>query len=123
MEIKIKNFDKLIVVGDKVLIKKLNSTDRTKAGLLLPPGIKEKEEIHTGYIIKVGPGYPIPQQNEDNEDWKQNNESIKYLPLQAKPGDLAVFLQKQTYEIEFEKQKYYIVPNYAILLLYRDIED
>ncbi len=123
MELKIKNLDKLIVVGDKILVKKLNQSERTKAGLLLPPGVHEKEEVQSGYIMKVGPGYPIPMPGDESEPWKQQDEQIKYIPLQAKVGDLAIFLQKQAFEIEFDRQKYYIVPNYGILLLYRDNED
>jgi co-chaperonin GroES (HSP10) len=123
MELKIKNLDKLIVVGDKILVKKLNQNERTKAGLLLPPGVHEKEEVQSGYIMKVGPGYPIPMPGDESEPWKQQDEQIKYIPLQAKIGDLAIFLQKQAFEIEFDRQKYFIVPNYAILLLYRDNED
>jgi co-chaperonin GroES (HSP10) len=116
MQIRIENIHKLIVVGDKVLVKKSKNSERTKTGLLLPPGLTEKEEIQSGYIIKVGPGYPV--MNSEDENWKEKQ--VKYLPLQAKEGDLAIFLKNQTYEIEFEKEKYYIVPNTAILLLYRD---
>jgi len=120
MNIKLENIKKIIVVGDRVLIKKTKTSDRTKTGLLLPPGVAEKEDIQSGYVIKAGPGYPIPYQQEEDENWKANEGKVKYLPLQAKEGDLAVFLQNQAYEIELDKEKYYIVPNAAILLLYRD---
>ncbi|MCU0399117.1 MAG: co-chaperone GroES family protein, partial [Cyclobacteriaceae bacterium] len=49
---------KLIVVGDRVLIKPTQQTDKTESGLYLPPGVQEKEKIQSGYVIKVGPGYP-----------------------------------------------------------------
>jgi chaperonin GroES len=42
---------------------------------------------------------------------------VKYIPLQAKEGDLAIFLRKEAFEIEFEKEKLLIVPNSAVLLL------
>ena len=35
-------------------------------------------------------------------------------------GDLAVFLNKSGYEIEFNKEKYIILPHSAILLMVRD---
>ncbi|MCK4745951.1 MAG: co-chaperone GroES, partial [Bacteroidales bacterium] len=44
----------------------------------------------------------------------------KYIPLQPKEGDLAVYLQKSGYEIEFNKEKYVIIPHSAILMLIRD---
>ena len=119
MNLKISNINKLIIVGDRVLIKKLSASDRTKSGLLLPPGVEEKENVQSGYIIKVGPGYPIPV-NDEPENWKQKDEKISFLPLQAREGDMAVFLQSHATEIEFNKQKYYIVPHSAILMLYRD---
>ena len=113
---------RLVVVGDRVLIKPKTLTNKTKSGLFLPPGYKEKEEIRTGYIIKVGPGYPIPAAGEEDEPWKQSEESIKYIPLQAREGDLAIFLQKGAIEIVYDDEKYFIVPQQSILLLERDEE-
>ncbi|MCX7661741.1 MAG: co-chaperone GroES family protein, partial [Candidatus Omnitrophica bacterium] len=49
----------LILVGDKVLILPDENQERTSSGLYLPQGVREKEEIHTGRVIKTGPGYPI----------------------------------------------------------------
>jgi len=70
--------------------------------------------------VLAGPGYPIPMPQEPDEEWKKDSEKQHYLPLQAKVGDLAVFLQKQAVEIEFNKEKFFIVPNSALLLLYRE---
>ena len=56
---------KLIVVGDRVLIRPKKPTDKTQSGLYLPPGVKEKEKVQSGYVIKIGPGYPIPMPAED----------------------------------------------------------
>lgn len=114
-----KNLQKFIVVGDRVLIKPEEETSKTATGLYLPPGVSEKEKIQSGYIIKVGPGYPTASQA-DEESWKEPKEPVKYIPLQAKDGDLAIFLRKEAYEIEFEKEKFLIVPQSAILLLIRN---
>ncbi len=111
---------KFIVVGDRVLIKPKNQQDRTKSGLYLPPGVQENEKIHSGYVLKVGPGYPIPAIQESDEPWKDHGDEVKYVPLQAKEGDLAVYLQKSGYIIEFNSEKYVIVPHSAILMLIRD---
>ena len=51
--------DKLIVVGDKILIKSKSPSEKTNTGLYLPPGIQEKEQVQSGYVMKTGPGYPI----------------------------------------------------------------
>ena len=119
MNLKIPNLNKIIIVGDRILIKKSNPGERTKSGLLLPPGVEEKEDIQSGYVIKVGPGYPIPVA-EETEEWKKKDDAQRFVPLQARVGDLAVFIQRQATEIEFNKQKYYIIPNSALLMLYRD---
>ncbi len=120
LQIEEKDLKKFIVVGDRVLIKPKAQQDRTKAGLYLPPGIEEKEKIHSGYVLKVGPGYPIPAVTDSDEPWKDKSDEVKYVPLQPKEGDLAVYLQKSGYEIEFNNEKYVIIPHSAILLLIRD---
>ena len=116
-----KDIDKFLMIGDKVLIKPKNPQSQTKTGLYLPPSIQEKEKIQSGYIIKVGPGYPLPSQTEEHEVWeRKEGEGVHYLPLQAREGDLAVYLQNSTYEISFNDEKYLIVPHSAILMLVRD---
>jgi len=110
---------KIIIVGDRVLIKPKNPNERTESGLYLPPGILEKEKVQSGYIMKVGPGYPIPMPTEDGEMWREQEEKIKYLPLQAKVGDLAIFLQNGAFEVMYEGEKYFIVSQAHILMLER----
>lgn len=111
---------KLIIVGDRVLIKLKKPDEKTSSGLYLPPGVQEKERVQQGYIIKTGPGYPIPMPLEDQEPWEDKDESIKYIPLQAKEGDLAIFLLNGSHEVMYEGEKYYIVPQNAILMLERE---
>ncbi len=117
------DINKLIVVGDRVLIKPKTLAVKSSGGLYLPPGYKEKEEVQSGYIVKTGPGYPIPIPTDDSDEpWKVAEEKTRYIPLQAKVGDLAIFLQKGAVEIIFHGEKYFIVPQYSILLLERDDE-
>ena len=111
---------KFIVVGDRVLIKPKSPLEKTKTGLFLPPGVQEKEKVQQGYVLKVGPGYPIPAINEVDEPWKDRSEEVKYVPLQPKNGDLAVYLQNGAFEIEFQNERYVIVSHSAILMLIRD---
>jgi co-chaperonin GroES (HSP10) len=114
-----KDLSKLIVIGDRILIKPKTPQSKTKSGLLLPPGVNENEKVQIGFVVKVGPGYPIPSVSED-EPWRNSPEEPKYVPLQPKEGDQAVYLQNSAIEVEFNKEKYVIVPNSAILLLLRD---
>ena len=109
------------MIGDKVLIKPKNPQSQTKTGLYLPPTVQQGEKIQAGYVIKAGPGYPLPAQNEEREVWeKKADEEVRYLPLQAREGDLAIYLQNSAYEITFNEERYLIVPHSAILMLVRD---
>ncbi|MEM7298875.1 MAG: co-chaperone GroES, partial [Bacteroidota bacterium] len=56
----------------------------------------------------------------EDEDWKPEEEKVKYIPLQAKEGDMAIFLQKGAFEVQYNKEKYYIVPQSSILMLERE---
>lgn len=113
---------KLILVGDRVLIRLKKPDEKTGSGLYLPPGIQEKEKVQQGYIIKAGPGYPIPMPTEDSEPWMEQEEKVKYVPLQAKEGDLAIFLLSGAHEVLYEGEKYFIVSQNAILMLERETE-
>jgi co-chaperonin GroES (HSP10) len=113
---KLKN---LIVIGDRVLIRPTKPNERTDSGLFLPPGVQERERVQQGYIIKIGPGYVVPMPPED-EPWKGSDEGVKYIPLQAREGDLAIFLVSGATEVLYSGEKYFIVPQSAILLLERE---
>ena len=114
-------FKKLIVIGDRILIKPATQDERTASGLYLPPGVQEKEKVQQGYVIKTGPGYAIPMPVDD-EPWKSEDEQVKYVPLQAREGDLAIFLLSGATEVIYESEKYFIVPQSAILMLEREEE-
>ena len=112
---------KLIVIGDRVLVRPSKPDEQTASGLYLPPGVQEREKVQQGYIIKTGPGYAIPMPVDD-EPWKTEDEQVKYVPLQAKEGDLAIFLLSGATEVMYENEKYFIVPQSAILMLEREEE-
>lgn len=111
---------KLIVVGDRILIRPKKASEKTESGLFLPPGVQEKEKVRSGYIIKVGPGYPIPMPTEEDEYWKDQDEKVRYIPLQAQEGDLAIFLQNGAIEVIYESEKLFIVPQSSVLMLERE---
>jgi chaperonin GroES len=111
----------ILIVGDRVLIRPDSGTDKTQHGLYLPPGVGEKEQVQTGRIIRVGPGYPIPNPNyTDDEPWAPKREAARYIPLQAREGDHALFLRREAIEIEYEDERLLIVPQPALLMLVRE---
>lgn len=112
----------LLMVGDRILIAPEENHEKTNAGLYLPQGVYEKEKVQTGYIIKVGPGYPIPDiASIEAEPWQAPASQTKYLPLQAQENDFCIFLRNSAIEIEFEEKKYVVVPHSAILVILRNL--
>ncbi|HEV7348866.1 co-chaperone GroES family protein [Telluribacter sp.] len=109
---------RLIIVGDRVLIRPKSPNERNNSGLYLPPTVTEREQVQSGYVIKVGPGYPIPVAAEE-EPWKETEEKVKYMPLQAREGDVAIYLQRNAIDLEYDGEKYVIVPQSSILMLDR----
>jgi len=111
----------MLIVGDRMLLDIDDAEDKTKSGLYLPPSVREKEKVATGRVVKVGPGYPIPNPNyTEDEPWSSPKDPMRYIPLQAKEGDYAIFLREQGVDIEFEGKKYLIVPQSAVLALVRE---
>lgn len=110
---------KLIVIGDRLLIRPSKQDEQTASGLYLPPGVQEKEKVQQGIVIKTGPGYAIPIPT-DEEPWKTEEDTVKYIPLQAREGDLAIFLVNGATEVQYDGEKYFIVPQNSVLLLERD---
>lgn len=114
----------LILIGDRVLIEPDIGEGKTDTGLYLPEGIKEKDKIQKGRIVKVGPGYPVPDPTVlEEEPWAVYRKDRKYFPLEAKEGDHCIFLRNSAVEIEFEKKKYLVVPYSAILLIVRETDE
>jgi chaperonin GroES len=96
LQIDEKDLKKFIIIGDRVLVKPRSNQKKTKSGLYLPPTVSENEKLHSGYVVKVGPGYPIPAINEADEPWK-TGEKVRYVPLQPLEGDLAIYFHKLQY--------------------------
>jgi len=111
----------LILIGDRVLVKADDAKEITSSGLYLPQGAVEKEKVHSGKVVNVGPGLLVSDpQDIASEVWKESKDSgARYIPLQARLGDHAIFLRSAAVEIEFENTKYVIVPHSAILALVR----
>jgi chaperonin GroES len=118
---KLKMKKEIIVVGDRVLILPDEGDGRTDTGLYLPQGVKEKDKVQSGIIVKTGPGYPIPDPSAmEIEPWQAPKFDNKYFPLEAKQGDYCIFLRNAAIEIEFEGKKYVVVSHSAILVLLRN---
>ena len=113
----------LIVVGDRVLIEPEAGEGRSKVGLYLPASAVDKQSVQGGRVLATGPGIPVGAPTElSDEPWKIDGGEARYLPVQARSGDFAIFFRKAGVEISFEGTTYLVVPQAAILVLVRDAE-
>ena len=118
------NGKELIVVGDRVLVRVEEGEERTNVGLYLPPTAVENQAVQGGTIIATGPGLPMPSPDANvDEPWRVTSRETRFLPMQARTGDYALFFRKAAVEITFEGDRYLVVPQVAILALVRDEMD
>lgn len=112
----------LIVVGDRVLVKLEEGEERTNVGLYLPPTAVDNQAVQSGHIVATGPGLPLPSPDANtDEPWRTSpSRETRFVPMQAKVGDYALFFRKAAVEITFEGDRYLVVPQAAILALVRD---
>jgi chaperonin GroES len=120
----LRNNKQLIVVGDRVLIQVEEGEERSKVGLYLPPTAVDSQAVQGGRIIATGPGLPLPDLGSEqyDEPWRVGGTSreTKFVPMQARAGDFALFFRKAAVEITFENERYLVIPQAAILALVRD---
>ena len=110
----------LHVVGDRVLVEPDRGEARTEAGLILPAGVRAKDAVEGGRVVKVGPGHLMANpEYSDAEPWAPARDAVRYLPLQACVGDYALFLKKEAIEVEVGGATYLILPHAALLALVR----
>lgn len=119
-----KESKRLIVVGDRVLVKSEEGEERTKVGLYLPSTAVDSQAVQGGKIVATGPGLPMPDlADASDEPWRQitgSQRETRFVPMQARTGDYALFFRKAAVEITFENDRYLVVPQSAILALVRD---
>lgn len=118
----IRNDRELIVVGDRVLVQVEEGEERTKVGLYLPSTAIDSQAVQGGTIMATGPGTPMPSfESQSGEDsWKESPRELRFVPMQARRGDFALFFRKAAVELTFEGERYLVVPQAAILALVRE---
>lgn len=119
-----RNNKQLVVVGDRVLVQLEDGEERSKVGLYLPATAVEGQSAQGGRIVAVGPGMPLPDLNDHpDEPWRTGSggaRDTRFVPMQARVGDYALFFRKAAVELTFEGERYLVVPQGALLALVRD---
>jgi co-chaperonin GroES (HSP10) len=113
---------RLLVVGDRVLVRPEEGESMTNAGLILPASVADREEVQTGRVLAVGPGMALPPSNLELDDEKVRAEP-RWVAMQARAGDLVVFSRKAAVDIVVEDDRLVVVPHAALLVILRsDLE-
>ena len=119
-----RNNKQLVVVGDRVLVRLEDGDERSKVGLYLPPTAVDNQAVQGGQIVATGPGLPLPELGDHpDEPWRtggSTNREARFVPMQARVGDYALFFRKAAVEVTFEGDRYLVVPQAALLALVRE---
>jgi chaperonin GroES len=89
---------------DRVVVKRIESEDRTAGGIIIPDTAKEKPQ--TGEVISVGPG--------------GRDESGKLIPIDVKKGDTVLFGKWSGTEVKIDGVEYLIMKESDIMGVMED---
>ena len=91
-------------IGDKVIVQRLGSAEKTKSGLYLPDSAQEKPQ--EGKVIAVGSGRTL--------------KNGKVVPHAVKTGDRIIFGKYAGSEIKLDDKEYVFVDSDDILAIVKD---
>ena len=92
---------KLRPIGDRVIVQRLGSADKTKSGLYLPDTAKEKPQ--EGKVVAIGSGKTL--------------KNGKVVPLAVKAGDRIIFGKYSGSEIKVDEKEYVFLNEDDILAI------
>jgi chaperonin GroES len=95
---------KLIPLGDRLLVERLEAEEKTAGGIVLPDSAKEKPI--QGKVIAVGEG--------------RRNDEGKRIPLDVKTGDTILFGKYSGTEVKLEGNEYLIMKEDDVLAILED---
>jgi len=90
---------KLQPLGDRLVVKPMESEEKTKSGIYLPDTAKEKPQ--EGKVIAVGPG--------------KMTDDGKRIPVDVEVGDIVIYAKYGGSEIKMEGEDYIILRESDIL--------
>ena len=92
---------KLKPIGDRVIVQRLGSAEKSKGGLYLPDSAQEKPQ--EGKVIAIGSGKLL--------------KNGKVVPLSVKPGDKIIFGKYSGSEIKVDDKEYVFLNEDDILAI------
>ena len=83
---------KMKPLGDRIVLKQVETEEKTKSGIILPDSAKEKSQ--EALVVAVGPGKAVDG---------------RLTPMQVKEGDKVIYSEYAGTEVELDDKKYIIV--------------
>lgn len=87
-------------LADRVVVKVLESEEKTKSGIVLPDTAKEKPQ--QGKVMAAGPG---------------RYENGQKIPMSVKEGDIVIFAKYAGTEVKLDGEEYLILKETDILAI------
>jgi chaperonin GroES len=88
-------------LGERVVVKVLESEERTKSGIVLPDTAKEKPQM--GKVLAVGSGKTL--------------ENGQKIPLEVSAGDKVLFAKYAGLEVKLDGEEYMVLKENDILAI------
>ena len=95
---------KLIPLGDRLLVERIEAEEKTAGGIVLPDTAKEKPI--QGKVVAVGEG--------------RRSDEGKVIPLQVKKGDTILFGKYAGAEVKIDGEEYLIMREDDVLAILED---
>ena len=92
---------KMVPLGDRILVQRMEAEARTKGGIVLPDTAKEKPK--EGKVISVGPGRVL-------EDGSRSK-------MEVKKGDRILFSSYAGTEVKMDREEYLIMKEEDVLAI------
>lgn len=88
-------------LGERIVIKVLESEEKTKSGIVLPDTAKEKPQM--GKVLAVGPGKIM--------------ENGQRVPLEVKEGETVLFAKYAGTEVKLDGEEYMLLKESDVLAI------
>ncbi len=92
---------KIQPLGERIVLKVMESEEKTKSGIVLPDTAKEKPQM--GKVLAVGTGRVL--------------ENGERLPLEVKEGDTVLFAKYAGTEVKLDGEEYMVIKENDVLAI------
>ncbi len=96
---------KVVALHDKVVLKKVEETNKVVGGIIIPDTGKEKSNYFE--VVDIGPGMYNPHNGQ-------------YYPMETNVGDIVIVPKAVVVQVIVDDEEYYVCREVEILTIVRD---